>query len=211
MYIQLSAYHSLVNEPLGSFHILGVVNNAAVNMSVQMSFWDLAFNSFVYMHRSKMTGSHGNSSFNFLRNHLTVFHSDSTSLHFYQLRQRVPVYLHPCQHLSFSAFLIVTILKGVRKYLTVVLTCISLTIHEIEPLFMCLLAICVCSLQKCLFKSFVHFWTGLFVFLLLSFGSPLHILDINLLSDIQLENIWFCIFCGLPFYSVDIVYWRTKF
>ena len=158
-----------------------------------------------------MTGSHGNSSFNFLRNHLTVFHSDSASLHFYQLHQRVPVYLHPCQHLSFSAFLIVTILKGLRKYLTVVLTCISLTIHEIEPLCMCLLAICIYSLQKYLFKSFVHFWTGLFVFLLLSFGSPLHILDINLLSDIQLENIWFCIFCGLPFYSVDIVYWRTNF
>ena len=86
--------------------------------------------------------------------------------------------------------------KGVRKYLTVVLTCISLTILEMEPLFMCLLAICICSLQKCLLKSFVHFWIGLFVFLLLSLGV-LYIFWI--LISYQIYN-W-KIFCFA--YSVD--------
>ena len=136
--------HSSVDGHIGYFRILAIGNNAAMNIGVLMFFQIRVLGSFRYIPRSGITGSKGRSIFNFLKYLHITFYSGCTSVHSHQWW--VPLSSHPHQYLL------------VVDLSTVVLICTSQMVSDIEHLSMCLLAICMLFLEKCLFRSFGYFF-----------------------------------------------------
>ena len=188
-----------VNWHLGCSHILATENSAAMNIGVHVSFSIMVSSG--YMPSSEIVGSYGSLTPSFLRNFLTGLHSGCINLHFHQ----------PCKRVLFStcspAFLVCRYFDDghsdwYEMIPHVVLICISLIMKNVEHLFMYLLAIHMFSLENCLFGSSAHLLIGLFVFLLLSYKSYLHNLQINPLSyiysfhcvfywfSIQFQTLW---------------------
>ena len=177
--------HSSIDGRWSCFCILAIVNNAAVNTGLHISFQVGVFVSLDKYPEMKLL--------DLMEVLFLIFKGSSIFFAIIAL----PVYISTsaakgCSFLHILANMLFTsILTSVRCYLIVFLICSSLMIRDVEHLFMYLLPTCISSLEKCLFSSSAYFIIRcFFFFLLFSCLSSLYILDINPFSDIWLADIF---------------------
>ena len=154
-----------------------------MSIGVHRIFWIGVSGFLGYNPSSGITGLKGSSIFSFLRKFHTVFHSGCTSLQSHQQCTRIP-FLH---NLSNTSCLLLCLWWPFSP----VWSGISLMVSDAEHLFICLWALCMSSLEKCLFRSFAYFLIGLFIFLEWNHGSSIYFLEIKPFSEVSLANMFF--------------------
>ena len=129
-----------------------------MNIWVHISFWISIFVFFRYLPRCGISGLYNSSSFNFLRNLYTVFHSGCTNLLSHQQCKRGSPFFtsSPTLFLSFDD----GHLTGVRWYLIVFLICISLRLIDIGASFHVSVGHLYVFFGKRIFRSSAHFLSG---------------------------------------------------
>ena len=165
-----------------------------MNIGVHRSFQlDLSFFLDMYLGVWLLPGTYGISIFSFLKNIHTVLHGGHTS-YIPSNSRRVPFSPQPLQHLICTDCLMIATMTGVRRYITVVLVCISLLCSDAEHLFMCLLAIIV-LLWKNVYQGLVPIlWLDPLFFLIMRCMSCLYILDIFVTAFVNIYSYYKVVF-----------------
>ena len=146
-------FHSFGDGRLGCFHLLAIVNDAAMSMGMQISVCYPAFSSFGTKAGIVLWN------WKWLLNRIgilnlicwgAVFHSGLNHVIF-------PPAVHKGSHFSTSwpplvifwfCFVLFCLIMGVKRYLLEVLICISLIISDVEDVFMNMLTIYMPSLEN---------------------------------------------------------------